>query len=315
MLLCLGENVLVAGLVIGGSGFIGSEVVRNLETHGVETISYDLVHTNLAAPKNTWIKADILEPQSIQRVFFEYEIDFVAHLVGLPAIDYCQRNPHFSFLLNVVSVQNALEAMRIADINRIVFASSATVYGSDCKKALTETDIPRPDNIYGYHKFLAEQAINAYSESYGTSGIILRLFNVFGGSPDLGKEVISTFIKRARKGEPLNVKGPNKFRDFVSINDVAEAFHRSIIRPELNNATFNIGSGTKLTLREIATIVHSYYPKISITESAAHDDGTGLYADVTLARRVLGFAPSDAVQGISAHISKYAPKQKEQVLR
>ena len=96
----------------------------------IETICYDLIHTDSASAKNHWIRADILELQSIERIFFEYKIDAIVHLVGLPAIDYCQKDPHFSFLLNVMSVQNTLEAMRLADIPKIVFASSATVYGN-----------------------------------------------------------------------------------------------------------------------------------------------------------------------------------------
>src|SRR5437899_7197606 len=122
-------------LVIGGSGFIGSTVVKGLANKGIEAVCYDLIHTDSNGEKGNWIRADILEMQSIERIFFEYNIESIVHLVGLPAIDYCQKNPHFSFLLNVMSVQNTLEAMRMADIPKIVFASSATVYGNSNHKS------------------------------------------------------------------------------------------------------------------------------------------------------------------------------------
>src|SRR2546427_1038898 len=184
------EGERVAVLVIGGSGFIGSVVVHSLSGRGVESVGYDLIHTNSADYQKNWIRADILEVQSIERVFFEYNIDSIIHLVGLPAIDLCQKNPHFSFLLNVMSVQNTLEAMRMADIPRIVFASSATVYGNHSDKALKETDKTSPTTVYGWHKLMAENAIQSFGDAYGINTTILRLFDVYGGDPKLGKEVI-----------------------------------------------------------------------------------------------------------------------------
>src|SRR5438093_2335237 len=172
----------MAVLVVGGSGFIGGTVVQSLAKRGVETIGYDLIHTSSADSQKNWIRADILEMQSIERIFFEYSIDSIVHLVGLPAIDYCQKNPHFSFLLNVMSVQNTLEAMRMADIPKIVFASSATVYGSSSEKPLSETDRPHPTTTYGWHKLIAENTIASYAEAYGLQSTILRLFNVYGGT-------------------------------------------------------------------------------------------------------------------------------------
>ena len=90
-------------LVFGGSGFIGSKVVECLTKNNVETLSYDIIASNFTRQKAKWIRADILELSSIERLFYEYEVDTVVHLVGLPAINYCEKNPQFSFMLNVVS--------------------------------------------------------------------------------------------------------------------------------------------------------------------------------------------------------------------
>src|SRR2546426_5544862 len=251
-------------LVIGGSGFIGSSIVKALTDSNVETICYDLIHTDSASSKNHWIRADILELQSIERIFFEYKIDAIIHLVGLPAIDYCQKNPHFSFLLNVMSVQNTLEAMRMADIPKIVFASSATVYGNSNSRALKETDETHPTTVYGWHKHVAEDAIRAYADAYGIHGTILRLFNVYGGDPKIGKEVVSIFINRGLRGEPLVVKGPEKYRDFVHIEDVAEAFARSVTGNHKKSVTLNIGTGTRTTLKQLALMVSSHFPRSKV---------------------------------------------------
>src|SRR5215467_11665286 len=248
----------MAILVVGGSGFIGSVVSRSLSQKGLEPVGYDLIHASSADSQKNWIRADILDMQSIERVFFDYNIDSIVHLVGLPAIDQCQKNPHFSFLLNVMSVQNTLEAMRMADIPKIVFASSATVYGSYSDKPLRETDETHPGTIYGWHKLIAEEAIRSYSEAYGIKSVILRLFNVYGGDPKLGKEVLSIFINRGLQGENLTVKGPEKFRDFVHVEDIADVFAKAVTHADNESLLLNVGSGTRTTLKQLAVTVNAY---------------------------------------------------------
>jgi len=300
----------MAVLVVGGSGFIGGTVVQSLTKRGIETIGYDLIHASSADSQKNWIRADILEMQSIERIFFEYNIDSIVHLVGLPAIDYCQKNPHFSFLLNVMSVQNTLEAMRMADISKIVFASSATVYGNSDTRALKETDETRPTTIYGWHKLVAEDAIRAYADAYGIQSTILRLFNVYGGDPKIGKEVVSIFINRGLKKEPLIVKGPEKYRDFVHIEDVAEAFARSVTGNHRKSVTLNIGSGTRTTLKQLALMINSQFPQSKVIVEEVADDGTGLMANVASAKEVLGFSARNPKIGIPDHVKKYANRNE-----
>ena len=298
-------------MVIGGSGFIGSKVVKVLVKNRVETICYDIIRSN-AVGEGKWIRANILELPSIERIFFEYQVDTIVHLVGLPAIKYCERNPRFSFLLNVMSVQNALEAMRMADIKKIVFASSAAVYGTQQVDPIKETDLTSPSTMYGYHKLIAEQAIKSYSDSYGIDYTIFRMFNVYGGNPHVGKDVISIFIRRALKGEPLIVRGPKKFRDFVHVDDVAQAFLKASTK-NVVNSIMNIGSGVKTSLQRLAEIVKMHFPEVEVNEEATSDDGTGLQADISLARSMLGFEPRSPEEGISAHVATYAGYKNRQL--
>jgi UDP-glucose 4-epimerase len=247
-----------------------------------------------------------LELTSIERILFEYGVDTIIHLVGLPAIEYCEKNPHFSFLLNVVSVQHTLEAMRKGDVKKIIFASSAAVYGLQADKPLRETEITTPKSMYGYHKLIAEEAIRSYNYSYGIDYVILRLFNVYGGDPYSGKDVISIFIRRAISNEPLVVKGPRKFRDFVHVNDVAKAFLASS-KEEIRNEIINIGTGEKTTLGDVAKYINEYFSNAKVIEEQTADDGTGLYADISKARSVLKFEPIRPREGIRSHVAKYSP--------
>lgn len=297
-------------MVIGGSGFIGGRVVETLIKNNVHTLSYDILSSRPMDEKTTWVRADILELTAIERLFFEYDVEAIIHLVGLPSIGYCEKNPHFSFQLNVLSVQNALEAMRKTDAKKIVFASSAAVYGYSSKNPVKETDLTNPTTIYGHHKLIAEEAIKAYCNTYGLNYAILRLFNVYGGDPHIGKDVISIFIRRALKGESILVKGSKKFRDFVHLDDVAQVF-KKVVTSNVSNVTVNIGTGVTMTLQEIAEITRECFDDINVEYEKVHDDGTGLVADVTLARDIFNFSPREPKHGIREHIVSYAlPKTK-----
>jgi UDP-glucose 4-epimerase len=290
-------------LIAGGSGFIGSETIDMLAKNGIEPISYDKIPSN-NYKNSTWLNGDILDLSSVERVFSEYPIDTVLHLVGMPVVEACEKNPNLSFLLNVVSVQNTLEAMRIHDVRKIIFASSATVYGVYQLEPIKEGDPVYPNTIYGYHKLIAEYVIKSYARSYGLDYVIFRLFNVYGADPHIGKEVISIFIRKALKGEPLLVKGSQKFRDFVHVKDVAQAFIKA--HRQGSKSVLNIGSGTRTTLGQVVMMIKEFFPSINLIEEPAPDDGTGLQADISLAQRLLGFDPTSPENGIRQHISKYS---------
>ncbi len=293
-------------LVVGESGFIGSVVSRRLFQNGIEPIGFDLIHNDSSDHEWSSVHGNILDKGTLERTLYDCSVDAIIHLVGLPVVDQCQHDPALSFALNVQSVQNTLEAMRVADVARIVFASSATIYGDHDHEAKKESDLPHPTTVYGWHKHIAEEAIKSYSETYGIKSVVLRLFNVYGGDPNHGKEVVSIFINRARKQEPLTVRGPQKFRDFVHVEDVADAFVKALQRTNDGNVTVNIGTGTRTTLKQLATMIQSLFPHSEITVEAAADDGTGLWANVSVAEERLGFAPRKPSVGILAHVQIYA---------
>lgn len=292
-------------LIVGGSGFIGSETYRLLVKKGLAPVSFDKMPTNENNESWKYVTGDILDLPSVERMLSEYSPDTVVHLVGLPIIETCEKNPNLSFLLNVKSVHNTLEAMRLHDAKKIIFSSSATIYGTSQSAPIKEKDFPLPETVYGYHKLVAEQLIKSYAQSYGISYMILRLFNVYGANPITGKEVLSVFIRKALKGEPLVVRGPRKFRDFIHVDDVALAFLKAQETNGSNNV-LNIASGTRVTLGEIAEMIREYFPEVEIVEEPAEDDGTGLQADISKARKVLGFESNPPETGIPSYISKYA---------
>jgi UDP-glucose 4-epimerase len=293
--------MLVSIMVVGGSGFIGSRLVRRLTDARKSVVSYDLVQDSSTKEDLKAVRADILDLYPLDRMFFDHAIEYVIHLVGLPVVAYCERNPHLSYLLNVASVQTTLEAMRKADVKRLVFASTAAVYRPTTGAPASEDGEVEPTGIYGRHKLMAEQAIHAYASSYGLEAVILRLFNVYGGDPSLGNDALSVYMRNAANGEKLVVKGPSKFRDFIHIDDVCSVL-MDVATKRMDGNTINIGTGERTTLLQLANFVKQNFQDSVVQIERVEDDGQGLVADIRLAKSLLAFEPRPSSSGILTHV-------------
>lgn len=296
-------------LILGGSGFVGSRVVKEFANKGDETLSYDVVQSNLPDVNARFIKANILEPLALESVFFENDVETVVHLVGLPDIAQCEKDPQLSFYLNVLSLQNTLEPMRKADVGFLIFASSAAVYGYNSPTPVPESSPLNPNTVYGYHKMVGERLIESYAKSYGIRYVILRLFNVYGADPSTGKDVISVFIRRALKHEPIVLKGPRKFRDFVHVDDVVRTISEVASRRP-PSTTLNVGTGTKVSLQLVADSVRRNFADVDLTMEPTPDDGSGICADVSTLKSTVDVAFRDSEKGIEDYVRAYAPQRR-----
>lgn len=303
----------MAILVTGGSGFIGSRVVGLLEDKGEQITIFDMVKHESAKKSTSAIVADVNDLNTLSRTLKENDISTVMHLVGLPLVSECEKNPQLSYQLNTLSTQSVVEAMRRADVKKVVFASSACVYGYQKKERVSEQDLPNPDSIYAFHKLLSEAIIKSYHERYGINFVILRPFNVYGVEATYGKDVLSIFIRRVIDRKPLHIMGPNKFRDFIHINDIINAFDKACVS-NLSSSTINIGSGVKLSLGQLGAIFKSEIPDVKVIEEKTSDDGTGLYAEITLAKEALGLKPIDPTVGIAQFIKHSVERQWQNLL-
>jgi UDP-glucose 4-epimerase len=302
-------------LITGGAGFIGSYVTQFFDENGDHMVLIDKIeHLNNGRNMSS-IRADINDLSALEKTMLDHDISTVIHLVGMPHIGECEKNPQLSFQLNTLSTQKIVEAMRKADVKKIIFASSASVYGYQVKEKVREEDLPKPDTVYGFHKLLAEQIIKSYNERYGIGYVILRLFNIYGGDPTKGKDIISLFIRKMLNGEPLILMGENKFRDFIHVKDVAHSFYK-VYNSRIKDKTINIGSGVKITFSQLTAIFKIVTPYLKVVVENTTDDGTGMYADITLAKALLGFNIINPIVGIRNHIKRYSKlMEKYQALK
>ena len=284
--------------VLGSSGFIGSFVIEKLRSMGHQVIGIDLVEPRV--PVDVFVRVDATRLEDLEKVMSSYSPDVVINLIGLPHIPTCEKNPHLSYVTNVLTAHNVLETVRVSGIERYVFTSSAAVYGAKVElKAVDESQPPAPTSIYGWHKLEAEMEAKGYSERYGVQAVILRPFNVYGSDPEKGRDVASIFLRKLLNNEEITVQGPRKVRDFIYIDDAALAIAKAAVAPLKEQYTvINIGRGEPTRIIELLhTIAEALgvEPRYRVVDP---EDETGYYADNTRMRRLLGIEPLPLREGV-----------------
>ncbi len=245
-------------LVTGGAGFIGSYIVDALVKSGNEVIVYDI--------KNN-VNDDVCKIENLIKA--SKGCDGIFHLAAIPSVQYSIENPKETFEVNFTGTVNVLEAARINKIPRVVYSSSSAVYGDQDILPITENAKCSPKSPYAMQKYLGESACTLYSELYGVETVSLRYFNVYGkGQSSAGAyaSIVAKFIDLKSKAAPLTITGDGEqTRDFVHVKDVARANITAMsASSEISGSYFNIGSGIKTSVNEIANIfggVKEYIPE------------------------------------------------------
>jgi UDP-glucose 4-epimerase len=253
-------------LVIGGAGFIGSHVVEELLAEDVkEVIVYDNfargVHENLTdALKDPRARVfevggDILHTDILASAM--KESDQVVHLAALWLLQ-CYEFPRVAFDVNIRGTFNVLEACRDHGIERLVYSSSASVYGDAVEIPMTEEHPFNNRTFYGATKIAGEAMARAFFDRYGIPYVGLRYMNVYGARQDYKGTYIAVIMKmldRIDQGLPPILYGDgSQAYDFIYVSDVARA-NVCALKANTNDTFYNVGSGTRTSLRELADLV------------------------------------------------------------
>jgi UDP-glucose 4-epimerase len=249
--------------VIGGAGLIGSHLVDQLTREDVKIVVIDnLVRgrkENLAeALKSHKVKlvvADIRNKEELAKAMAGS--DYVVHLAALWLLQ-CQEDPRACLEVNVVGTQNVIEAARDLKVKRVVFSSSASVYGEPSYLPMDEKHPFNNRTAYGASKIAGEQMLRAFYEMYGLNYVGLRYFNVYGPRQDHRGAYVSVFMRfldRIDKGEPPVLFGDgSQTMDFIYVEDVARS-NLLALKAEATDANYNIASGTETSLNELAKLI------------------------------------------------------------
>jgi len=278
-------------LITGGSGFIGLHLAKKVLANKQRVVIYDIVEPAHKELKKVYVHGDVFDTKKL-----EEEVkasDVVIHLVGLVDTGTTERDPAGSFRLNVLALQNVLEACRKCGGKKLIYPSSATVYGEHVDLPIKESSPPNPTWMYAWHKYMGELMVKSYHKRYKLNHVILRLFNVYGEG---NKGVIEIFLGKAKKGEVIQSFGPYQYRDFVYAGDVAEAMYNAAMYYKVDNRVVNIGSGKGMQIKDILNIICELYPKAKWVEKKADFAVYDHIADITLAKILLDFKPHDTLE-------------------
>jgi UDP-glucose 4-epimerase len=301
-------------LVTGGLGQIGSCVCDALKKANCNVIILDnRASGNVSSGDTTIIKGDIRDRQLVDRAV--KEADAVIHCAAQIFVARSVEGPVFDADNNIMGTLNLLNAARNSDIKRFVYFSSAAVYGDTIHLPVDENHPQNPMSPYGVSKLSGEKYALAFNKVYGLPTTAIRPFNVYSPRQDPSNPysgVISKFIDRVSKGQPPVIFGDgNATRDFVSVHDVADMVMLMLENDDAIGKVFNCGTGQPTRIDELANIVIDLYGNKKIkTELQPERPGDikYSYADISLAKKVLGYEPKvslmDGLQEIIDSIRK-----------
>jgi len=286
-------------VVTGGAGFIGSNIVRLLLEEGHQVVVLDNLSSGYRSnldpfPGIRFVEGDVRDSGAVSRA--AEGVDVVFHLAASVGNMRSIQHPIEDSQVNVIGTLHALEAARHGSARKVVFSSSAGIFGELKHLPIREDHPVEPDSPYGASKLGAEKLCLAYSKLYELDAVCLRYFNVYGVNQryDAYGNVIPIFAHRMLHGQPVSIFGDGEqTRDFVNVRDVAQANYRAALAQGVSGA-FNIASGTRVTINGLvemmcraggirATIEHGPPRAGDVRHSLA---------DVSAARSAFGYAPT-----------------------
>lgn len=298
-------------LVTGGAGYIGSFMVKRLLDEGNSVVIADSLergHESSIDKRATLIKGNLLEKSYIDELFSHETYDCVIHFAAYIAVGESMQHPGMYFKDNVFTTIYLLDAMKQHNINKFIFSSTGTVYGTPSKNPIPETHTKNPENPYAESKYMVERILHWYYIVHGIGSAVLRYFNASGAALDgsLGEDhdpethLIPNAIKAALNNSEFQLYGDDYetrdgtcIRDYIHVLDLIEAHILTLKKLEEKNDEyiFNVGTGSGLTNKEVIAMVKEIsevdFP-INVKERRPGDVAE-IYADAEKIKKELGF--------------------------
>jgi len=306
-------------LVTGGAGFVGSHLADKLLQRGDEVVVYDNFNSfysgkernvahNMGRDDYKLIEADILDYEILAESM--KRIDVVFHQAAQPGVRYSIKHPLEAHRINTTGTLNVLLAAKEAQVPKIVFASSSSVYGVPQILPITEDHPTNPNSPYAASKLAAEKYCKVFQEVYGLNIVMLRYFSVYGprGRPD---QVVRAFVDRlARDLPPIIFGDGEQTRDFTYVSDIVKANLLAAEKEDIAGEVFNIGCGGRIRIKDLAEMIIDMMDKTDeispMHKEAYSGDFPHTQADITQASQMLGYKPEvEFKEGLKNFISWY----------
>jgi len=284
-------------IVTGGAGFIGSHIVDALILDGHEVHIIDNLSSGKKDNVNKKAILHIVNIRDYEKLVLIFkDAKYVFHEAAMPQVEYSIRNPIETHNINVTGLLNVLEASRINNVKRLIFASSSAIYGNQETLPINETMTPMPLSPYGAHKYIGEIYCKVWADLYDLETVCLRYFNVYGERQSFEgaySSVIAKFLNLSKLDKPLTITGDgNQTRDFVNVRDVVSA---NLIAMNSDNVgkgeVINIGGTNKYSVNYIAELIGGPTENIP-----ARIEPQETQADISKAKKLLGWEPTVSLE-------------------
>jgi UDP-glucose 4-epimerase len=291
-------------LVTGGAGFIGSNVAKLLLDEGHEVVILDDLSSGYREnlddlPQAAFVEGDIRDAELVSKLTQRVEVVF--HLAASVGNRRSIDNPLLDSQINVIGTLNVLEGARHAGVRKVVYSSSAGIFGELKHLPIAEDHPTDPDTPYGVSKLAAEKLCLVYAHLYPLEAICLRYFNVYGVNQryDAYGNVMPIFTRWLLNGEPLVIYDDGEqTRDFVNVRDVARA-NLLAAQAEGVSGVFNIASGEAITINHLAELMRALADEDVGVEYQPPRQGDVRHslADISSAESALGYRPAVDIEG------------------
>ena len=300
-------------LVCGGAGYIGSHMVRYLLKRDHEVAVYDDLSTGHreSVPADILVVGDIGDALSLNAVFAKHRFDAVMHFCARSLVGESVSKPYLYYTNNVARTLVLLEAMQAVGVDRLVFSSTAAVFGNPQTPLITEQHPTDPINPYGQSKLMVEKILADAANAYGLRSVALRYFNAAGADPsgEIGEahspetHLIPNVLRSLLgQGSALKVFGSDYatrdgtcVRDYVHVNDLASAHLKAVefMRDHEGAHIFNLGNGEGFSVREVIAAAERVTGQEVSYDMVARRPGDPptLVASGQRARELLGWQP------------------------
>jgi len=270
-------------LITGGAGFIGSHLSDALLARGYAVRIVDDLSTGkrdnlqLDHPLLELVEGDVADAELVQRAAAGCQA--VVHLAAVASVQASVDDPVRTHQSNFIGTLNVCEAMRVHGVRRVLFASSAAVYGNNGEGQSIAEDTPKaPLTPYAVDKLASEQYLEFYRRQHGLEPVIFRFFNIFGPRQDPSSPysgVISIFSERAVQGQPITVFGDGEqTRDFLYVGDLVQVMVQALEQAQVEEGAVNIGLNQATSLNQMLAALQQVVgslPAVSYTRPRSGD--------------------------------------------
>ncbi|WP_449432905.1 UDP-glucose 4-epimerase GalE [Pseudomonas putida] len=306
-------------LVVGGAGYIGSHMVKQLLDAGHEVVVADI---ESPGPLIRWVGLDIANERALDALFADYQFDAVLHFASFIQVAESVAEPAKYYQNNVAATLTLLQAMVRAGIKYLIFSSTAAVYGDPQYVPIDEAHSKAPINPYGRSKWMVEQILEDFDRAYGLKSVCLRYFNAAGADPDglLGEchepetHLIPLILQAASGrrdavtvfGRDYSTPDGTCIRDYVHVADLAcaHALALDYLLAGGTSTACNLGNGQGFSVQQVIDTARAVTGRpITINDAPRRaGDPPRLVADATKAKALLGWQPVfDSLEQIVSH--------------